>query len=225
MNLRPPACKAGALPAELSARRSAALGHLVLETLAGLELGCASPGDVDFGAGAWVAALAGFALGDTEGSEADEGYLVAVLQAVRDGIREGIEEALCSGLGGIGPGLGILALGGIPGLGALINIGGTGFSVLSSFSFNSLIISAIVRIPCAIFLFFSSTTSTFFNNGSIFVSSSSISFAASLNRLDSSLMLSVKFFIESKILSEEIDLCFSAFFFSSSSPFCTFFIV
>ena len=107
-NRRHPACKAGALPAELSApgvggsmvcrgfpageagtkkagpagpafqSEAAVLVHSVLEGLAGLEAHGGAGGDFDILASARVAALAGRALGGAEGAEADEANFAAL---------------------------------------------------------------------------------------------------------------------------------------------------
>ena len=65
-------------------KRKSLLVDSVLEGLAGTELRCCGSSNLDFLAGLRVAAGAGCALRGLEGTEADQGNLVLLLQSLRN---------------------------------------------------------------------------------------------------------------------------------------------
>src|ERR1700743_444042 len=85
-NPRPPPCKGGALPAELSTPRPAesALVYGILQGFASFETGNFAGGDVDGLASLGMAAGTGGTLLDREGAEADQHHLLTLGQGAGD---------------------------------------------------------------------------------------------------------------------------------------------
>ena len=87
-NPRPSPCKGDALPAELSTLLlGGALVYGILEAFASLETRHVTSRNLDRRARLRVASGAGFATLDTEGSETDQGHLIATFKCVCNAVQ------------------------------------------------------------------------------------------------------------------------------------------